>query len=137
MADIRFNNVAKRYGEVSVVENLDLEILDHEFIVLVGPSGCGKSTILRMIAGLEPLSAGELYIGGRLVNDVPPKDRDVAMVFQSYALYPHMTVRDNISFGLRIRKTPPAEIDTAVKEAANVLGVGELFARKPRELSGG
>jgi multiple sugar transport system ATP-binding protein len=137
MADIRFRNVAKRFGEVSVIEDLNLEIPDHEFIVLVGPSGCGKSTILRMIAGLEPLSGGELYIGGRLVNDVPPKDRDVAMVFQSYALYPHMTVRDNISFGLRIRKMPPAQIDAAVTEAASVLGLGELLARKPRELSGG
>ena len=137
MADIRFKNVVKRFGEVSVIEGLNLEIADQEFIVLVGPSGCGKSTILRMIAGLEPLSGGELYIGGRLVNDVPPKDRDVAMVFQSYALYPHMTVRDNISFGLRIRKMPAAEIDAAVKEAAGVLGLGELLARKPRELSGG
>jgi multiple sugar transport system ATP-binding protein len=137
MADIRFRHVAKRFGEVSVIEDLNLDIPDHEFIVLVGPSGCGKSTILRMIAGLEPLSGGELYIGGRLVNDVPPKDRDVAMVFQSYALYPHMTVRDNISFGLRIRKMPAAEIDAAVKEAASVLGLGELLARKPRELSGG
>jgi multiple sugar transport system ATP-binding protein len=137
MADIRFRNVAKRFGDVSVIEDLSLEIADHEFIVLVGPSGCGKSTILRMIAGLEPLSGGELYIGGRLVNDVPPKDRDVAMVFQSYALYPHMTVRDNISFGLRLRKMPLAQIDAAVKEAASVLGLSELLGRKPRELSGG
>ena len=137
MADIRFRNVTKRFGEVSVIEDLNLEIPDHEFVVLVGPSGCGKSTILRMIAGLEPLSGGELSIGGRRVNDIPPKDRDVAMVFQSYALYPHMTVRDNISFGLRIRKMPPAQIDAAVKEAAGVLGLDELLARKPRELSGG
>ena len=137
MADIRFKNVAKRFGEVSVIEDLNLEIADQEFIVLVGPSGCGKSTILRMIAGLEALSGGELYIGERLVNDVPPKDRDVAMVFQSYALYPHMTVRDNISFGLRIRKMPPAEIDAAVKDAAGILGLSELLARKPKELSGG
>jgi multiple sugar transport system ATP-binding protein len=137
MADIRFQNVAKRFGEVSVVEGLNLEIADQEFIVLVGPSGCGKSTILRMIAGLETLSGGDLYIGGRRVNDMPPKDRDVAMVFQSYALYPHMTVRDNISFGLRIRKMPPADIDAAVKEAAVILGLEALLARKPKELSGG
>jgi multiple sugar transport system ATP-binding protein len=137
MADIRFQNVAKRFGAVSVIDGLDLAIADQEFMVLVGPSGCGKSTILRMIAGLETLSGGELYIGGRLVNDLAPKDRDVAMVFQSYALYPHMTVRDNISFGLRIRKMPPAQIDAAVTEAAGILGLGELLARKPKELSGG
>ncbi len=137
MAGIRFKNVAKRFGEVSVIEDFNLEIADQEFIVLVGPSGCGKSTILRMIAGLEALTGGELYIGDRLVNDVAPKDRDVAMVFQSYALYPHMTVRDNISFGLRIRKMPPPEIDAAVKEAASILGLNELLARKPKELSGG
>jgi multiple sugar transport system ATP-binding protein len=137
MADIRFQHVAKRFGEVSVIADLDLEIRDQEFIVLVGPSGCGKSTILRMIAGLEALSGGELFIGGRRVNDVPPKDRDVAMVFQSYALYPHMTVRENISFGLRIRKMPPAQIEAAVGEAAGILGLGELLDRKPKELSGG
>ncbi|MEW5756967.1 MAG: sn-glycerol-3-phosphate ABC transporter ATP-binding protein UgpC [Pseudomonadota bacterium] len=137
MADIRFKHVAKRFGEVSVIEDLNLEIADQEFIVLVGPSGCGKSTILRMIAGLESLSDGELYIGDRLVNDVAPKDRDVAMVFQSYALYPHMTVRDNISFGLRIRKMPPQEIDVAVNEAAGILGLNALLERKPKELSGG
>ena len=137
MANIRFKNVAKRFGEVSVIEDLSLEIADQEFIVLVGPSGCGKSTILRMIAGLEDLSGGELYIGDRLVNDLPPKDRDVAMVFQSYALYPHMTVRDNISFGLRIRKIPPKEIDVAVAEVAGMLGLVELLERKPKELSGG
>ncbi|MFA5941781.1 MAG: sn-glycerol-3-phosphate ABC transporter ATP-binding protein UgpC [Sinimarinibacterium sp.] len=137
MAGIRFQNVSKHFGDVSVIPGLDLEIHDQEFIVLVGPSGCGKSTILRMIAGLETLSGGELYIGERLVNDLPPKDRDVAMVFQSYALYPHMTVRDNISFGLRIRKTPAAQIEAAVKDAAAVLGLGELLDRKPRELSGG
>ena len=137
MADIRFKHVAKRFGEVSVIEDFNLEIADQEFIVLVGPSGCGKSTLLRMIAGLEALSGGELFIGGRLVNDVPPKERDVAMVFQSYALYPHMTVRDNISFGLRIRKMPAQQIDAAVKEAASILGLGDLLARKPKELSGG
>ena len=137
MADIRFQHVAKRFGEVSVIADLDLEIRDQEFIVLVGPSGCGKSTILRMIAGLEALSGGELFIGGRRVNDLPPKDRDVAMVFQSYALYPHMTVRENISFGLRIRKMPPAQIEAVVNEAASTLGLGELLDRKPKELSGG
>ena len=137
MAAIRFQNVVKRFDDVTVVPGLDLRIEDHEFIVLVGPSGCGKSTILRMIAGLESLSGGELLIGERRVNDVPPKDRDVAMVFQSYALYPHMTVRDNISFGLRIRKRPAAEIDAAVQDAAAVLGLDGLLDRKPRELSGG
>jgi len=137
MADIRFKNVAKRFGAVSVIEDLSLEIADEEFIVLVGPSGCGKSTILRMIAGLEALSGGELSIGGRRVNDVPPKDRDVAMVFQSYALYPHMTVRENISFGLRIRKMPPIQIAAAVTEAAATLGLSDLLDRKPKELSGG
>jgi len=137
MATIRFQHVDKHFGEVSVIEDFNLEIADHEFIVLVGPSGCGKSTILRMIAGLEDLSGGELYIGNRLVNDLPPKDRDVAMVFQSYALYPHMTVRDNISFGLRIRKVPLKEIDSAVKEVAGILGLEKLLERKPKELSGG
>jgi multiple sugar transport system ATP-binding protein len=137
MAGIRFQNVAKRFGAVSVIEDFSLEIADEEFIVLVGPSGCGKSTILRMIAGLEALSGGDLSIGGRRVNDVPPKDRDVAMVFQSYALYPHMTVRENISFGLRIRKVPPAQIEAAVGEAASILGLSELLDRKPKELSGG
>jgi multiple sugar transport system ATP-binding protein len=137
MADIRFQNVAKRFGAVTVIEDLSLEIADEEFVVLVGPSGCGKSTILRMIAGLEALSGGELSIGGRRVNDVPPKDRDVAMVFQSYALYPHMTVRENIAFGLRIRKVPPAQIAAAVGEAAAILGLSEFLDRKPKELSGG
>jgi multiple sugar transport system ATP-binding protein len=137
MAGIRFQNVAKRFGAVSVIEDFSLEIADEEFIVLVGPSGCGKSTILRMIAGLEALSGGDLSIGGRRVNDVPPKDRDVAMVFQSYALYPHMTVRENISFGLRIRKVPPTQIAAAVTEAAAVLGLSDLLDRKPKELSGG
>ncbi len=137
MADIRFQHVAKRFGAVSVIEDLSLEIADQEFIVLVGPSGCGKSTILRMIAGLEALSGGELSIGGRRVNDLPPKERDVAMVFQSYALYPHMTVRENISFGLRIRKMPPTQIAAEVTEAAAILGLSELLDRKPKELSGG
>jgi multiple sugar transport system ATP-binding protein len=137
MASIVFDNVAKRFGEVSVIEQLDLAIEDQEFMVFVGPSGCGKSTALRMIAGLEDLSAGTLSIGGRVVNDVAPKDRDVAMVFQSYALYPHMTVRQNISFGLTIRKVPQAEIDKLVAEAAGILGLTPLLDRKPKALSGG
>jgi multiple sugar transport system ATP-binding protein len=137
MAGIIFKNVAKRFGEVSVIEKLDLEVRDHEFMVFVGPSGCGKSTALRMIAGLEELSEGELYIGGRLVNNVHPKDRDVAMVFQSYALYPHMSVRENMAFGLKIRKVPRAEVERLVNEAAGILGLRELLDRKPKALSGG
>lgn len=137
MASIEFKNVAKRFGDVSVIENLNLKIKDEEFMVLVGPSGCGKSTALRMIAGLEEISEGELSIGDRVVNDIPPKDRDTAMVFQSYALYPHMTVRENISFGLRIRKMPRPQIDKLVNEAAETLGMSELLDRKPKALSGG
>ncbi|MEJ2515989.1 MAG: sn-glycerol-3-phosphate ABC transporter ATP-binding protein UgpC [Gammaproteobacteria bacterium] len=137
MASIVFEKVCKRFGDVSVIEDLDLEIKDHEFMVFVGPSGCGKSTALRMIAGLEEVSAGKLYIGDRMVNNVHPKDRDVAMVFQSYALYPHMSVRDNISFGLRIRKMPQGEIDRLVNDAADILGLKELLDRKPKALSGG
>ena len=137
MARIAFQGIAKRFGDVSVIENLDLEIHDHEFMVFVGPSGCGKSTALRMIAGLEEPSEGTLVIGDRVVNDVHPKDRDVAMVFQSYALYPHMTVRENIAFGLRIRKMPEAEIDKLVDEAAGILGLKPLLDRKPKALSGG
>jgi multiple sugar transport system ATP-binding protein len=137
MAEIRFDKVAKRFGDVSVIEELDLEIRDHEFMVFVGPSGCGKSTALRLIAGLEELTEGTLSIGGRVVNNVHPKDRDVAMVFQSYALYPHMTVRENISFGLRIRKMPKPEVDRLVNEAAEVLGLTVLLDRKPKALSGG
>ncbi|GAO03432.1 ABC transporter ATP-binding protein [Anaeromyxobacter sp. PSR-1] len=137
MAGVVLRNLAKRFGETRVIEGLDLEIQDGEFMVLVGPSGCGKSTALRMIAGLEEVSGGEILIGGRVVNDVPPKDRDIAMVFQSYALYPHMTVRENLEFGLRIRKTPQAEMDRLVTEAAQVLGIDALLHRKPKELSGG
>jgi multiple sugar transport system ATP-binding protein len=137
MARIAFQGIAKRFGDVSVIEQLDLEIHDHEFMVFVGPSGCGKSTALRMIAGLEDPSEGTLVIGDRVVNDVHPKDRDVAMVFQSYALYPHMTVRENIAFGLRIRKMPEAEIDKLVDEAAGILGLKPLLDRKPKALSGG
>ena len=137
MASVIFKQVTKRFGAVSVIEGIDLEVRDHEFMVLVGPSGCGKSTALRMIAGLEEITSGTISIGDRVVNDVPPKDRDVAMVFQSYALYPHMTVRENLEFGLRIRKTPQAEIDRLVPEAAHILGIQELMDRKPKELSGG
>jgi multiple sugar transport system ATP-binding protein len=137
MASIEFQGIAKRFGDVSVIENLDLAIHDHEFMVFVGPSGCGKSTALRMIAGLEEPSEGKLSIGGRVVNDVHPKDRDVAMVFQSYALYPHMTVRENIAFGLQIRKVPKADIDKLVDESAGILGLRPLLDRKPKALSGG
>jgi multiple sugar transport system ATP-binding protein len=137
MARIAFQGIAKRFGDVSVIENLDLDIRDQEFMVFVGPSGCGKSTALRMIAGLEEPSEGTLTIGDRVVNDVHPKDRDVAMVFQSYALYPHMTVRENIAFGLRIRKLPEAEIEKLVDEAASILGLKPLLDRKPKALSGG
>jgi len=137
MASIEFQGIAKRFGDVSVIENLDLSIHDHEFMVFVGPSGCGKSTALRMIAGLEEPSEGQLSIGDRVVNDVHPKDRDVAMVFQSYALYPHMTVRQNIAFGLQIRKVPPTDIDRLVDEAAAILGLKPLLDRKPKALSGG
>jgi multiple sugar transport system ATP-binding protein len=137
MAGVRFENVAKRFGPVSVIEEMNLDIRDHEFMVLVGPSGCGKSTALRMIAGLEEISEGQVYIGDRVVNDLQPKDRDVAMVFQSYALYPHMTVRDNIAFGLKIRKTPKAEMEQKIAQAAETLGIGHLLDRKPKQLSGG
>jgi multiple sugar transport system ATP-binding protein len=137
MADVVFQGVKKSYGPVTVIEHLDLEIKDQEFMVLVGPSGCGKSTALRMIAGLEEITGGTISIGGRVVNDVPPKDRDIAMVFQSYALYPHMTVRENLEFGLKIRKTPRAEMDRRVNEAAAILGITEYLDRKPKQLSGG
>jgi multiple sugar transport system ATP-binding protein len=137
MAGVKLERVAKRYGPVSVIEGLDLEVRDHEFMVLVGPSGCGKSTALRMIAGLEDVSEGRIFIGDRQVNDLQPKDRDVAMVFQSYALYPHMTVRDNVAFGLKIRKTPKAELDRKVADAASTLGIDQLLDRKPKQLSGG
>ena len=137
MATVTFDHVTKKYGEVLAVNDLNLEITDGEFMVLVGPSGCGKTTSLRMIAGLEEISAGTLRIGDRVVNDVAPKDRDIAMVFQSYALYPHMTVYDNLAFGLKLRKVPKADIDKRVQEAAGILDLGKLLARKPKELSGG
>ncbi len=138
MADIVFDKVVKRYDDgFEAVKGLDLEIKDGEFMILVGPSGCGKSTALRMVAGLEDVSEGTLNIGGERVNDRAPKDRDIAMVFQSYALYPHMTVFDNLAFGLKLRKTPKAEIDRRVKEAAEILGLQNLLKRKPKQLSGG
>ena len=138
MADVRFQHVYKRYGDnPPVIVDLNLEVADREFLVLVGPSGCGKSTALRMIAGLEDISEGELYIGDRLVNDVAPKDRDIAMVFQNYALYPHMTVFDNMAFALKLRHTPAGEVSTRVEQAAQILGITPYLKRKPRELSGG
>ncbi len=138
MAGISFKNVKKTYpGGVTVVPELNLDIKDKEFVVLVGPSGCGKSTTLRMIAGLEDITEGELFIGDRLVNNVPPKDRDIAMVFQSYALYPHKTVYNNIAFALKLRKFPKDEIDRRVHEAAKVLDLEHLLDRKPKNLSGG
>src|SRR5512136_302879 len=159
MASVTFENVVKRYGNVTAVSNLNLEIPDKEFLVFVGPSGCGKSTSLRMLAGLEDISEGTIYIGDRPVNDVPPKDRDIAMVFQSYALYPHMSVYDNMAFALRLRaktgrlrkmftavfargayqkiKAEEKDIDDRVQNAAKILGIQQLLPRKPRQLSGG
>jgi multiple sugar transport system ATP-binding protein len=137
MADVTFERVAKRFGDVAVIENLDLHIDDHELMVLVGPSGCGKSTALRMIAGLEDVSAGTISIGGKVVNDLAPKDRDIAMVFQSYALYPHMSVRENLEFGLRMRDLPRDDIRKRVDNAAAILDIAHLLERKPRDLSGG
>ncbi len=137
MASITFEHVWKRFGDVVAVNDLNIEIADKEFIVFVGPSGCGKSTSLRMLAGLEEISEGTIRIGDRVVNDVPPKDRDIAMVFQSYALYPHMSVYDNMAFGLKLRKTPKAEIDRKVKEAAEILSISQYLDRKPKALSGG
>ncbi|HEX6534191.1 MAG TPA: sn-glycerol-3-phosphate ABC transporter ATP-binding protein UgpC [Gemmatimonadaceae bacterium] len=141
MASVTLDGVRKVYQqggrEVTAVHGVDLEVADGELVVLVGPSGCGKSTTLRMVAGLESISGGSLYIGGRLVNDVAAKDRDVAMVFQSYALYPHMTAYENMAFALQMRRTPKGEIDSRVREAAGILGIQELLDRKPRQMSGG
>ena len=138
MARVLLRNLTKVFDKnVVAVRNLNLEVHDHEFVVLVGPSGCGKSTTLRMVAGLEEVTEGDIYIGERRVNDVPPKDRDIAMVFQNYALYPHMTVYDNLAFGLKLRKTPKKEIARRVREAAEILGIADLLQRKPRALSGG
>ena len=138
MASLDLKNIYKRYaGGVTAVSDFSLSIADKEFVILVGPSGCGKSTTLRMVAGLEEISEGEIYIGDRLVNDVAPKDRDIAMVFQNYALYPHMSVFDNMAFGLKLRKTPKDEIKRRVEEAARILDIAHLLERKPKALSGG
>jgi len=138
MAEVILEGVTKVFpGGVVAVKDMDLHIRDEEFIVLVGPSGCGKSTTLRMVAGLEEITAGTISIGGAVVNDVPPKNRDIAMVFQNYALYPHMTVYKNMAFALKLRRFPRAEIDKRVREAARILGIGELLDRKPKALSGG
>jgi multiple sugar transport system ATP-binding protein len=137
MAQVVMKDLNKKYDEVHAVKDVNLHIRDKEFVVLVGPSGCGKSTTLRMVAGLEEISGGEIVIGDRVVNDLPPKDRDIAMVFQNYALYPHMTVYDNMAFGLKMRKFPKAEIEKRVQDAADILGIRELLKRKPRQLSGG
>jgi multiple sugar transport system ATP-binding protein len=137
MASVTYEHVTKRFGDVLAVNDLSIQIADKEFLVFVGPSGCGKTTSLRLLAGLEELTEGNIYIGDRLVNDVAPKDRDIAMVFQSYALYPHMSVYDNMAFGLKLRKTPKAEIDRRVKESAAILGIENLLDRKPKQLSGG
>ena len=137
MSGVKLSQLVKRYGDVEVVKAIDLEVQPHEFVVLVGPSGCGKSTTLRMIAGLEEITAGTVSIDDRIVNRVAPKDRDVAMVFQNYALYPHLNVADNIAFGLRIRKTPKAEVRSMVAEVAETLGLTDYLERRPADLSGG
>ncbi|MEG1614944.1 MAG: ATP-binding cassette domain-containing protein, partial [Oscillospiraceae bacterium] len=138
MANITFKNVVKTYDDGNtVIPGLDLKIKDKEFIILVGPSGCGKSTTLRMLAGLEEISSGDIYIGDKRVNDVAPKDRDIAMVFQSYALYPHMTVYKNMAFGLSLRKVSKEDIDRKVKQAARILDIEKYLKRKPKALSGG
>ena len=137
MSTVGIREVRKSYGQMEVIHGVSVDIDDGEFVALVGPSGCGKSTLLRMVAGLEEISDGEIAIGSRVVNDVAPKDRDIAMVFQNYALYPHMNVRDNMGFALRQRGTPRAEIETRVKQAARILGLEQLLERKPRALSGG
>jgi len=137
MASVTYDHVYKRFGDVIAVNDLTIHIEDKEFLVFVGPSGCGKTTSLRLLAGLEEITEGNILIGDRVVNDVPPKDRDIAMVFQSYALYPHMSVYDNMAFGLKLRKTPKADIERRVKEAADILDIGHLLDRKPKQLSGG
>jgi len=137
MAQVNLRRLVKHYDETPAVRGIDLDIPDKEFVVLVGPSGCGKTTTLRMIAGLEDITEGEVVIGDAIVNDVPPKDRDIAMVFQNYALYPHMTVYENMSFGLRLKKVPKDEIARRVENAARILGLTELLTRKPKQLSGG
>ena len=137
MANVTLRKLVKKYDDTLAVRGIDLDIVDKEFVVLVGPSGCGKSTTLRMIAGLEDVTAGDVLIGDDVVNDVPPKNRDIAMVFQNYALYPHMTVYENMSFGLRLKKVPKPEIRERVEDAARILDITELLDRKPKQLSGG
>ena len=137
MAELSFRDVRKSYGELQVVHGVSMDVTDGEFVVIVGPSGCGKSTLLRMVAGLEPITSGEIVIGGRVVNQLEPKDRNIAMVFQNYALYPHMSVYDNMSYGLRIKGFSKAEIDTRVQNAAAILELKPFLERKPRNLSGG
>ena len=137
MAKVELKNLTKKYGDVVAVQNMDLTIPHNEFLVLVGPSGCGKSTTLRMIAGLEEISGGEIYIGDQKVNEKDPKDRNVSMVFQNYALYPHMTVEENLGFSLKIAKVNQDEIESKVKDAVNILGLEDLRKRKPSQLSGG
>ena len=137
MAGVTYDHVVKKFGDNTVLKDINIQVEDKEFLVLVGPSGCGKSTALRCLAGLEEITSGRILIGEREVNNVAPKDRDIAMVFQSYALYPHMSVYDNMAFGLKLRKTPKADIDRRVKEAAEMLGIPHLLGRKPKQLSGG
>src|SRR5437762_129007 len=137
MAEIEFVHVSKSYGDTPAVRDLNLKVGEGEFVVLVGPSGCGKTTALRMIAGLEEITEGEIRIGDRVVNNLPPRDRDVAMVFQNYALYPHMTVAENIGFALRMRKVPKAAARTRIEETARIIGLVDHLDRKPRQLSGG
>ncbi|MEA1977539.1 MAG: ATP-binding cassette domain-containing protein, partial [Chloroflexota bacterium] len=137
MASVTYDKVSKHFGDVIAVNTMDILVEDKEFLVLVGPSGCGKTTALRLLAGLEEITEGEILIGDRIVNDVAPKDRDIAMVFQSYALYPHMSVYDNMAFGLKLRKTPKDDIKRRVQNAADILDIGHLLDRKPRQLSGG
>jgi len=137
MAAVTFREVRKRYGELEVIHGVSTEVADGEFVVIVGPSGCGKSTLLRMVAGLEPITSGEIRIGARVVNDLEPKDRDIAMVFQNYALYPHMSVYENMSYGLRIKRLSSSEIEQRVQKAAAILELSPFLKRKPKELSGG
>src|ERR687890_1256134 len=137
MAEVSLHGIAKSFGATEILRDINLSVEDGEFVVFVGPSGCGKSTLLRMIAGLENITGGEIRIGERVVNNVPPKERDIAMVFQNYALYPHMTVADNMAFSMKLRRAPQAEIDKRVQRAAEILGLTKLLERYPRQLSGG
>ncbi len=137
MASVTYDHVTKKFADVAAVNDLNIQVGDKEFLVLVGPSGCGKTTALRCLAGLEEITEGQILIGDRVVNDVAPKDRDIAMVFQSYALYPHLSVFDNMAFGLKLRKVPKDEIKRRVEKAADTLGIMDLLNRKPRQLSGG